>query len=67
MDVFGSVWRDHVTQLARRWEEAVAEDDLVLVPGDVSWAMSLEEAAPDLEWIERLPGTKVLVRGNHDY
>jgi len=67
MDVFGPAWADHTGQLCRRWKEIVGADDLVLLPGDISWAMTLEQALPDLEWIDRLPGTKVMIRGNHDY
>jgi predicted phosphohydrolase len=67
MDVFGPAWADHTGQLHRRWAETVGPDDLVLLPGDISWAMTLEGVRPDLEWIDRLPGTKVMIRGNHDY
>ncbi len=67
MDVFGPAWNDHTERLRRHWQETVGEEDLVLLPGDISWAMALEEAMPDLEWIHRLPGTKVLTKGNHDY
>ncbi len=67
MDVFGERWRDHHLTLERRWRELVSEEDLVLVPGDISWAMRLEDAAEDLAWVGRLPGRKLLLRGNHDY
>ncbi|AEJ43545.1 metallophosphoesterase [Alicyclobacillus acidocaldarius] len=67
MDVFGPAWRDHAEKIAHHWLERVQEDDIVVMPGDISWAMKLEEAAPDLAWIGRLPGQKVLIRGNHDF
>ncbi len=67
MDVFGGNWEGHPQAFFDRWRETVADEDLVLVPGDVSWAMRLEEALLDLEDIGALPGRKVLLRGNHDY
>lgn len=67
MDVFGERWRDHPRRIAAAWRERVAEDDLVLVAGDVSWALKWPQAAVDLQWIRELPGTKVLTKGNHDY
>ncbi|MBN1421435.1 MAG: metallophosphoesterase [Planctomycetes bacterium] len=67
MDVFGPAWRDHPARIAAAWRYRVAAEDLVIVPGDISWAMTLEEARPDLAWISALPGTKLLLRGNHDY
>lgn len=67
MSIFGEEWRDHTRQLEQAWQASVGPDDIVLVAGDISWAMRLPHALPDLEWIERQPGTKVLIRGNHDY
>ena len=67
MSVFGDEWQDHTQRLERAWRHTVGSDDVVLVAGDISWAMRLPQALPDLEWIDRLPGTKVLIRGNHDY
>ena len=67
MDVFGQHWAGHFERIARDWTERVREEDLVLLPGDLSWAMYLEDALPDLRAIGALPGTKVLLRGNHDY
>jgi predicted phosphohydrolase len=66
MDVFGSQWTDHPARMAAAWDAAVAPDDTVLVPGDVSWARDLEEARGDLQWIGERPGVKLLLRGNHD-
>lgn len=67
MDVFGPTWTDHAERVRANWCETVGPEDIVLIAGDISWAMGLEEALPDLEWIAALPGEKVLVKGNHDY
>lgn len=67
MDVFGEHWKDHPARIAAAWREAVGEGDVVFCPGDLSWGMTLDEAAPDLAFIAALPGTKVFVKGNHDY
>jgi uncharacterized protein len=67
MDVFGAGWVGHPEAFFAGWRRVVADDDLVLVAGDISWAMRFEEARVDLEAIAALPGTKVLLRGNHDY
>ena len=67
MDVFGSHWENHFARIEADWRERVSKTDVVLVPGDISWAMYLEDAKSDLEKIGSLPGTKVIVRGNHDY
>lgn len=67
MDVFGEPWRDHPQRLEANWRRAVGPADLVLLPGDLSWAMTLDEARPDLAWLAGLPGKKILIKGNHDY
>ncbi|MDO4567960.1 MAG: metallophosphoesterase [Clostridia bacterium] len=67
MGVFGSKWDDHIARFSRTWKCTVSDNDIVLIPGDISWAMRLEDALPDLYLIHELPGTKVLLRGNHDY
>ena len=67
MDVFGPGWANHVTRLREGWQDTVGEADLVLLPGDISWGLRLEEAEADLRFIHQLKGTKVLLRGNHDY
>ena len=67
MDRFGEQWRDHAHKIAANWLRVVAADDLVLVGGDTSWAMRWEDARADLEFLNQLPGRKVLIRGNHDY
>lgn len=67
MDRFGPQWVDHAGKIERAWRGVVGAGDLVIVPGDISWAMNLDGARPDLEFLGRLPGTKVLGKGNHDY
>lgn len=67
MDVFGEKWRCHWQKIAESWQRLVCADDTVLVAGDISWAMRPREADEDLAWLSRLPGRKILIRGNHDY
>jgi len=67
MDIFGPQWRNHWEKIAQNWKGSVGPGDLVLVPGDLSWAMRIEEARADIDWLEALPGSKILVKGNHDY
>ena len=67
MDVFGEEWKHWTDKISTYWKEQISAEDLVLIPGDISWAMHIEEAVPDLEWIDDLPGVKVMIKGNHDY
>jgi len=67
MDYFGPTWQEHARKIEQNWKNVISPDDLVLIPGDISWALTLEEAIPDLEWIHALAGTKVLLKGNHDF
>lgn len=68
MDVFGDHWKDHAGKMAEAWDRVVGDDDVVLCPGDLSWALRLDEARADLAWIGARKGKlKVLGRGNHDY
>ena len=66
MDVFGTGWENHAMRLRSFWEEMISEEDIVLIPGDISWGMKLEEALADFDWIHGLPGTKIISKGNHD-
>lgn len=67
MDVFGDHWKDHHIHLEANWKERISRDDLILLPGDLSWAMNIDKAATDLEWLAKLPGKKIILKGNHDY
>ena len=67
MNVFGDHWDRHFDVIRENWLSMVAPEDVVLIPGDISWAMQLSEARDDLMQIAALPGRKLLLRGNHDY
>lgn len=67
MDIFGDAWADHPQRIAAAWDEMVSPEDTVLIAGDHSWALRFEEALPDIEYIARRPGKKILIRGNHDF
>lgn len=67
MSVFGAVWENHWDEISADWRAKVCDDDIVLIAGDISWAMYLDDAVKDLALIGELPGTKILIRGNHDY
>lgn len=67
MDIFGDNWIKHEEKIKKNWISRVKENDLVLLPGDFSWAMYLEETVKDFEFINNLPGKKLLLKGNHDY
>lgn len=67
MEIFGPGWARYMERMEEGWRDLVKDTDLVLLPGDISWALTKEEAAQDLAWIDRLPGTKVMIKGNHDY
>ncbi|MGQ0552584.1 MAG: metallophosphoesterase [Planctomycetota bacterium] len=67
MDRFGPQWVGHTARMAAAWDELVVPGDLVLVPGDISWARDLPGAAPDLAWLHARPGRKLIVKGNHEH
>ena len=67
MNIFGENWKEHEIKIEKSWQEKVKRDDLVIIPGDFSWAMSLEDAYLDFRYIDNLPGKKLLLKGNHDY
>ncbi len=66
MDIFGENWKDHEEQIFKNWQEKVKEEDLVLIPGDISWGLKLEEVKKDLDRIDELLGRKIITKGNHD-
>ncbi|MGH4050718.1 MAG: metallophosphoesterase [Clostridium sp.] len=67
MDIFGEKWADHDEKIKENWLSKVEPCDTVLIAGDISWSMSMDDGIEDLEWIHKLPGTKILIKGNHDY
>ena len=66
MDIFGG-WSDYVTKLETNWQNKVRPEDTVVIPGDISWGMSLEQSRMDFEFINKLNGRKIISKGNHDY
>lgn len=67
MDIFGNRWQDYVNKIKKNWCAIVTDNDTVIIPGDISWAISIEDADADFEFINSLPGKKLLGKGNHDY
>lgn len=67
MDIFGSEWDHYVDRLQENWQNTVRPDDTVVLPGDFSWATYLSESQADFEFLNRLNGIKILLKGNHDY
>ena len=66
MDIF-SGWQDYVQRLEKNWKKIVTDNDTVVIAGDISWAMKLEQTYMDFKFIEDLPGKKIFLKGNHDY
>ena len=67
MEIFGHRWQDYTNRIEKNWRRLVTEADTVIIPGDISWALSLDEALSDLRFIDSLPGKKILGKGNHDF
>lgn len=67
MDIFGAKWENYVTRLEENWKREVTRDDTVVLPGDFSWATYLEDAKADFDFLNSLPGRKIILKGNHDY
>ena len=67
MNIFGGNWEGHFEKIKKDWIEKVQQEDIVLIPGDISWAMKLDDALEDLRALAPLPGKKIFIRGNHDY
>lgn len=67
MDIFGAQWNNYVERLADNWQSKVKGNDIVVLPGDFSWATYLEQSYKDFEFLDKLNGTKILLKGNHDY
>lgn len=66
MDIFGG-WDSHVEKLTENWNKTVSSEDTVVLPGDLSWGMNLEEAKADFGFVNSLNGRKIISKGNHDY
>lgn len=67
MDIFGKAWENYVERLADNWQSVVKQEDTVVIPGDFSWATYLEQSVKDFEYLDKLNGKKILLKGNHDY
>lgn len=66
MSIFNG-WNNYQELIEKNWTELINDEDTVVLAGDISWGMSLQQAAPDFHFIEKLPGTKIVLKGNHDY
>ncbi len=67
MNIFGRAWENYTEKLYENWNCTVTEEDTVILPGDFSWATYLEESIPDFQFLQKLPGKKIISKGNHDY
>lgn len=66
MDIYGGQWVNHAGRLKKKWTSLIEDEDVVIIPGDISWALKRQDALEDIRWISELPGMKVLIKGNHD-
>ena len=67
MEVFGNRWKDYKNRIQTNWNKLVAPEDTVIIPGDISWALTLQDAISDLKFIDSLNGKKIIMKGNHDF
>lgn len=67
MNIFGENWDKHEEKIREDWIKKVKEKDIVLLPGDFSWAMFMKDTYKDFEYLSNLPGKKIMLKGNHDY
>ncbi|MCR3758814.1 metallophosphoesterase [Clostridium felsineum] len=67
MNIFGEDWSNHDEKIKKNWIDKIKEEDTVLIAGDISWSMDMENGEEDLNWIDSLPGKKIICKGNHDY
>lgn len=67
MDIFGDKWKDHCHKIKENWLSKITEEDMVLIAGDISWSLREQDSKYDLDWINGLPGKKIISKGNHDY
>ena len=67
MNIFGENWKKHEEKIRKSWLETVNDEDLVLIPGDFSWKMHLKDMYEDFNYLNSMPGKKLLLKGNHDY
>ena len=67
MDIFGNVWKNYTDKILKNWNDCIKPDDTVVIPGDLSWATYLNDAYRDFDFLNKLPGKKIITKGNHDY
>ena len=67
MNIFGEQWNGYEKKIEQNWKSMISSEDLVLLPGDFSWSMYLKDTFKDFEFLNKLPGKKILLKGNHDY
>lgn len=67
MDIFGKKWKNHCEKIKYNWLQKITNEDTVLIAGDISWSLKAEDSVYDLDWINDLPGRKIISKGNHDY
>ena len=67
MDIFGNNWNNHYEKIRQDWNQKVKPKDTVILPGDFSWATYLEDTKLDFQYLNELPGRKIMLKGNHDY
>lgn len=67
MDIFGENWEGYEEKIKENWNKKVSNEDIVIIAGDISWGMQMQETQKDFEFISNLNGTKIIIRGNHDY
>ena len=67
MEIFGDKWKDYTQKIYKNWTSIITDGDVVVIPGDISWALNLESSIYDLKWIDALPGKKIIMKGNHDF
>lgn len=67
MDIFGDKWKNHSEKIRENWINKITDEDMVLIAGDISWSLKEQDSKYDLDWINELPGKKIISKGNHDY
>lgn len=67
MGIFGEHWDNHWEKIKQSWIENISDEDIIIISGDISWAMSLDDARTDIEELAQLPGHQIFIKGNHDY
>ena len=67
MEVFGNRWKEYIQKTKNNWLKVISDNDTVIIPGDISWGLTAEDALQDLLWLDALPGKKIILKGNHDF